>query len=320
MFTKRQLALAVALACSGQIASASIDVDGKFDGIELGKYSTIVGFTVQPFTKAKKDETATPIGGPIPGGFLALGMDKDTEKQYLFFKLPTDFVDNSFGTGSVGYPKTHTFEKLEKSDRAQFTFFPTVGESKTVEIDYISKTGDEGKNTDYTSAGLDKDGKGDFGPLGEVATSLEYNLSLDKYKDSDFLTNSPTPGDVKSLDWLFATGYELEFDKNTFSSDVFMYQSVLEGHYKGNTVYDGKGKEVLTLHQGHASPSKFGTGGQLIGMCDYASLTCGQGETLSKTLSVQNSQVPEPGTVSLLGAALAFLGIKRRRRRLATTT
>ena len=318
MFTKRRLALGVALALSGQAASASITVDGKFDGMGTDKYSTKVGFTLQPLTKAKKGETGTPIGGPIAGGFLALGEDAITKKQYLHFSVPPGYVDNSFGKGSFGYPKTHLFEKLVGSDNAEFTFFPTGGDSKTIKIDYISKTGNTGANTDYTSEGqkLKKDEVA-FGPLGEVATSLEYNLSLTKYSDPDYLVNSPTPGDSNYLDWIFATGYELEFAENTFNSEVFKDQSALEKNVKGNTVHDSKGKPVISLLQGHASPSKFGTGGQIIEICDSASLTC---DPTKLTKLTGPTGVPEPGTVSLLGAALAFLGINRRRRRRATTT
>ncbi|MGK0169798.1 MAG: hypothetical protein ACI9W2_001521, partial [Gammaproteobacteria bacterium] len=252
MPTKMVIAAGFALASHG--ASALIDVDGKFDGLASGKYSTVLGLSV----------------GGVSGGFVALG--ENAGGQYLYFSNPRGFVDNSYGdrdatfaSGSIGWGRTnkHRFSQLTGSDRAMFEF-SAGGSMTTVELDYLSETGSGGANSDFVSLGTGGHGSGSFAQLTQVASSLQYNLAT--YSDTNLQEYSPHAAGVggstsdaadyvltdaascTSVDcgtnfdeWIYEAGYELHFAAGTFSSDVFTSQAALAGNFSGNTISDGAG-------------------------------------------------------------------------------
>ena len=282
-----KLAIAVGFALASHGASALIDVDGKFDGVASGKYSTVLGLSVEG----------------VSGGFAALG--EDTNGQYLYFSNPLGFVDNSYGekeknstfaSGSIGWGKKkkgdkHTFKSLTGSDRAKFEFSLSGTSSGEVEIDYISEVGSSGQNSDFVSLGTGgKDGGGSFAQLTQVASSLQYNLAT--YSDMNLQKASPHAAGVggstsdaadyvltdatscTSVDcgmtfnkWIFESGYELHFAAGTFDSNIFTNQTALAASFSGNTITDDSGNTISIL-EGHASPSKTGNNAGTIVFCD----------------------------------------------------
>lgn len=99
----------------------------------------------------------------------------------LYFEQSTGVNDNSYGTNVVGWgAKSHTFNNLVGSDKAQFVFYNGLG-AKVLDIivDYISVKA--GTPSGYGTLGVSGgEGNVQFGSAAhvlEVKTSLDYNLN-----------------------------------------------------------------------------------------------------------------------------------------------
>jgi len=188
--TRRQiLALAAAVTLASPAGQAFI-ADGRFDGTAEG-YS--LGFDVS----FRLDD-----GNIVQGGRLYFGTDTaGSGDHYLYFAMPTDFVDNSYGANAVGWGnKGHRFKDLLKSDAVggrpnkpaleRFTLRPLGHNPLELTIDYIAQD-DSGPTRTFRSAGIQGDGGGISSSEGsvqsdpdgiaatavkEIATSMEYNI------------------------------------------------------------------------------------------------------------------------------------------------
>ncbi len=198
--TTATLALAV-----GPLAThASFNVDGRFGG-EAEGYS--LGFDVA----FDLDNGQTVDGGKVFFGTKESGADAG---HYLYFAMPKDFVDNSWGDNSVGWgSKTHTLKHLVGSDslgkRDKFVLRP-VNSSGEIELQVDYLAADDAKNPTFFRSGgigtvelggqdntqLNKnDGvveSGDASGVLEIATSAEYNITnfvsqadIDNYTDKN---------------------------------------------------------------------------------------------------------------------------------------
>ncbi len=295
-----------ALLGSSPAWATSITADGKLDS------SYQLGFTI-PFLDDK--------GNSIGDGQLYFGLDSGGN-EFLYFQLPTNYVDNTYGTqAAFDWSGGHTFDQLYGSDKwgvldkkSSAGGFEWNGNSVT--FDYIAGvpgsciTYDKKNNctkysiSDYRSGGVgtaltdgatDKnDGAinaGSAGSIVEIATSLEYDF--DQY-GTTYLADSPAmtsnvSGNISyasavAPNWIYSVGYEIEFAAGTFNSADWLDPA--------------KATSLITLGVVHASPSK-------TNYSTYGTPECFKGCT----------DVPEPGTLFLFGAGLGALGWARRRRR-----
>jgi hypothetical protein len=323
-FAMRKLALATALATVYSQAGATLVADGKLGDAAVGSahgtaaaalmgegYSTgwIVGFN---------DDAGNFIGN----GQLWFGTDGGGN-QFLYFLLPTDYVDNTYGTNaSAGWKKGHTFSDLLGSDSMGASpnlswndkagNYAGAGTNNAARIDYIancsaSTAAATNCKNGYRSAGVGGTGTGvtEFANGGgakwtkmdsaltgsaasilEIATSLEYDLN----------TIDPTATTNSSLNtnWLKEVGYEIEFKPGTFDPAKWGKDVQL---VSGQVSIPG----LLTLGDPHVSPPKT-TFGAYTTPCMIAGPGGGCG-------------APEPGTTWLLGAGLAGMAWYARRRR-----
>jgi len=222
--------------------------------------------------------------------------------------LPTSYVDNSYGTNSIGWgtdkhgnPKVHKFDELLGSDKAQFAFTMTGGPPVlNFKLDYIAC--DASAPSGYSCGGVakDKDTKSDGDVIQgfaddilAAATSLNYNLNVlpggpayttdSPATDDNYTPNPAIPG------WVYEAIYEFQVD-----GDVFGNQRVLNS----NGLAPGFG---IYLDELHASPHKSG---------QYKDIM-----VPLETSDAPGSPIPEPATFLLFGAATLTAALTNRLRR-----
>lgn len=212
---------------SGPASAASLVLDGVFDS----GYQLQFGVTINGTIGTGKNQTSTSGLGSI--GF---GIDSGTGNEFFYFKLPTNYVDNTYGSNSsAGWTTQHQFSDLLGSDvlgnKKSFQWTPQSGANSGVtqsgQIDYIAtdnedvtkattyRSGGFGEKDTNTNNGLTKKNDGGLSKdsstsdiLG-VATSLEYDLNV---IDSSATTDSST-----NAGWIDYVGYELVFKPGTFN-------------------------------------------------------------------------------------------------------
>lgn len=198
---KMVMGLAFAFGASFLAAAAMAGgVDGKIDATD--GYNEVYSVT---WTASDDHDTV------FTGGELHLNRNANGKVIQAAVKLPTAFVDNTYGTGSTnGYGHAHTFDELLGSDRLNITMYDANGDPIAnpnaggmgmgadpveVKLDYIAEVNG---GAGYRSAGVLKkdeflgadkitdkaDGEkvaaGDALDLiiTEVATSLEANFAM----------------------------------------------------------------------------------------------------------------------------------------------
>lgn len=299
-FKLRRIATAILFTSLAPSAQAALVADGKLDGVN----GTLEGYTLG-YTIGFIDDKGNAIGD----GKLFFG--EDASGQYLYFQMPLNYVDNTYGTNaSAGWTKGHTFDNLLGSDSlgaksgVYFSWSDASGKNE-VTIDYLAGVCNTSKctPTTYQSGGVGpsapnsgagsganwtkNEGKinvGSAASLLNIATSLEYNLAN---VDPSATTNSSL-----NPNWIKEVGYEIQFAKGTFNA--------------ADWADPAKAVGLITLGSPHVSPSMTGFGGYTNPSCFYG---C-------------NGQAPEPGTIWLLLGGLGGLGWlarRQKRRRLAAS-
>lgn len=208
-------------------------IDGKYDDIYTISPDSEVVCYVSESTGAYFGKLATlyqPTGDAV---YMVLAIDKG-------------FVDNTYGTGAVGWPSGHTFSQLVGSDRARFYGYNTAGATVlNIDVDYISAS--SGTPSGYASLGAAGTGATS---VQEWGTSLAYSLNYTGYCTggncgagaADLRVNSPatdlsyTPNPTYP-DWIFDVIYEIKINKSLFTG----------------------GFDSIEIPYIHASPSKLGT-------------------------------------------------------------
>ncbi|MBK8701457.1 MAG: Ig-like domain-containing protein [Saprospiraceae bacterium] len=167
--------------------------------------------------------------------------------------LSKNYVDNTYGTNSIGWPGAHTFADLTGSDNITLALYDG-GNVKKMEfkIDYLS--GSASAPSGYKSLGVSGgDGVMILGSVTDVVsaiTSMDVNLNQFNYV---LTTNSPLTDSEYDIDpsypnWIYDVWYEVEVKLSALGSGGF-----------GNVVVSGT----------HASPSKTGNTTESV-----ASITC----------------------------------------------
>lgn len=152
------------------------------------------------------------------------------------------FVDNTYGTGSIGWSGGHTFNDLVGSDHVQLALYDANGTKKMeFKLDYMSASASAPSG--YKSLGVTGgDGGMIVGSSSDVLgakTSLDVNFNEEGYV---LTTNSPATNSSYSINstypnWIYDVWYEVTVKASAFGSVGF-------------------GTPIIT--DVHASPSKTG--------------------------------------------------------------
>jgi uncharacterized repeat protein (TIGR01451 family) len=166
--------------------------------------------------------------------------------------LSRNFVDNTYGTGQVGWPgNNHTFNHLVGSDKVQLALYDTAGVKKLeFKLDYI--TASSGAPGGYASLGVTG---GDGGMLvGSAASIVSADSSLAANFRNGYVltTNSPATNASYAVNasypnWIYDVWYEVTFRADAFGSAGFGYPRITDMH---------------------ASPSKTGNNTEPVILCD----------------------------------------------------
>jgi hypothetical protein len=251
--------------------------------------------------EGKKDGIDNKI---VDGGTIRVG--RDDTGVFILVEVPIDVVDNVYGIAAATFgsgwvkedgisPQGHSLGDLLGSDKLEFDLTtntddpppPVVEEGKGGKV----KPPKQPRTDPDVSVNYDREGDDGTGVI-VYATSLQYNLAKIASNTPGFgdETDSPDPitdpiGPDLSADWVQKVQYEMHLDGSLFG-DGLPVPSDLSNFFL------------------HASPNK--------GKYDNKiKITCA-GDCDPNT----TTKVPEPGTLSLLGAGLLGLAVYRRRRRL----
>ncbi len=171
-----------------------------------------------------------------------------TNKLTIRTTFSKNFVDNTYGTGAIGWPSGHTFNQLVGSDNLQMALYDANNVKKMeFKLDYI--TASSGTPSGYKCLGV-SGGEGQMilgsaSDVVSVTTSLDKNLNTYNYT---LLTNSPatnssyTPN-ASYPNWIYDVWYEVTVNLAPFGSAGF-------------------GRPLISSV--HASPSKTGSNTELV--------------------------------------------------------
>ena len=143
------------------------------DDVVVGTLPGLAGGERRPSSIARS--VAMPMCMTVNGTNMVIGTLKseilpggDVKVTYLQSR---NVVDNTYGTGAVGWPKDHKFGDLTGSDKAQFVFYNADG-TKVLDVivDYLSSsaTYPSGYGTLGVSGG---EGKVNFGSAANVVSA-----------------------------------------------------------------------------------------------------------------------------------------------------
>ncbi len=263
--------------------SSAFIADGKFDASEGYSLAFDVSFLVEGGG-----------GATVDGGRLYFGTDDGSGDHFMYFAMPKDFVDNTYGDNAVGWGSHgHTFKDLLNSDslggdgtNAAMSFDTAGGNTLDIVIDYLAKGQSDPivyKSAGAGDAGFSQDDgeviSGDATVIKEIATSMEYNIAqfvsqadIDATADNHanpgvgLLKDSPV---VASID--DAGNYVVDIAASPGLAN-WIFEVGYEIQFEAGTFGDGwtsatEALSFVSLGDSHVSPSKVGFGGNIIGDC-----------------------------------------------------
>ena len=190
-----------------------------------GNLEPLPGANMQCFFPAAGPRGAG--GGNTPAASVEYVLEAiaGVDTVHVRLTLDPDFVDNSYGEGSIGWGKDgQQFKKLVGSDHAQLLMYDGDEElAITLRLDYISK--DKDAPSGYANLGVaDGDGDmegGDPDLVVATMTSLDRNLNERGYgtyvedsplTDDDYTPNRSTPN------WDYRVIYEAWVSQEAFEA------------------------------------------------------------------------------------------------------
>jgi hypothetical protein len=147
----------------------------------------------------------------------------------VVYRQSRSLVDNTYGTGAVGWPSGHTFNDLLGSDKAQFVFYNSAG-TKVLDVyaDYVSAASTSMYPSGYGTLGVTGgDGGVNYGSASSVV-SVKTTITTDLNQGSAFYgykVNSPLP-ESSFPTWDYVDGYELVILGSTFGASGFGHVDV----------------------------------------------------------------------------------------------
>ncbi len=145
------------------------------------------------------------------------------------------FVDNTYGTGAIGWPSGHTFSNLTGSDKLQLALYDATGVKKLeFEQDYF--TASSGAPSGYQSLGVSG---GDGGMIvGSASNVVGWKTSMDaNFNDYGYIltTNSPATNtsyapNATYPNWIYDVWYEVTVKLSAFGSAGFGYPRIADVH------------------------------------------------------------------------------------------
>jgi hypothetical protein len=178
---------------------------------------------------------------------------------HLRLTFDPDFVDNTFGTGSIGWPhrRGHTFLKdLIKSDHAELMASNAMGDEVVrFKLDYVSA--DPSAKSGYGSLGV----RGGDGKMisGDPAWILAWNTSISRNMNergyASYTVDSPatdasyTPN-PSAPDWDYRVVYEAWIDLAAFGSSGFGDASIESVHASPSK----SGEDTVIVKPGKCPP------------------------------------------------------------------
>ncbi len=217
---------------------------------------------------------------------ITYALDPANDKVKIRATLSKNFVDNTYGTGSIGWGNltTHTFSKLVGSDHLQISLLDANNVKKLeFKMDYI--TASTAAPSGYKSLGVTGgDGSmivGGSSDVLSVITSLDVNFNQYGYvlTTNSPATNSSYAPNPTYPNWIFDVWYETEVKLSAFGTAGF-------------------GKVGITGV--HASPSKTGNNTEVVteGPCCEMVVTLGNdsfvcsGGNVTMTPTITNGIAP----------------------------
>jgi hypothetical protein len=195
---------------------------------------------------------------------ITYAVDPANDKVKIRATLSKNFVDNTYGTGAIGWPGAgHTFNQLVGSDHLQLSLLDASNVKKMeFKMDYI--TASSSAPSGYKSLGVTGgDGNmitGASSDVISVLTSLDVNFNQYSYilTTNSPATNSSYAPNPTYPNWIFDVWYEVEVKLSAFGAAGF-------------------GKVGITGV--HASPSKTGNNTEVVteGPCCEMEITLGNG-------------------------------------------
>jgi hypothetical protein len=187
--------------------------------------------------------------------------------------LAKTFVDNTYGTNAIGWPKGHSFSNLKGSDNLQLALFDATGGKRLeFKMDYISATDVKLVPSGYASLGvMGGDGKmliGNASDVVDVITSLDKNFNEFGYvltENSPATDNNYTPNPTYP-NWIYEVWYEVTVKLSAFGSTGFGYPRITDVH---------------------ASPSKTGNNTEVVVPCPPAR-TAGSAKATDETVAARS--------------------------------
>jgi hypothetical protein len=192
-------------------------------------FTIVSGLTLQP--GEVKTFTSDPIilpvkmcqdigGTPTEVGTLYItSVDDCFRFKYVQSR---NVVDNTYGTGAVGWPKGHSFGNLTGSDKAEFRL-KDAGGGVVLDffLDYITSSSlfPSGYGTLGYSGGDGSLVSGNASNIKSYATSISDTINLPAYV-SGFTVNSPLP-ELANPTWGYDDSYTVLVKKSAFGASGF---------------------------------------------------------------------------------------------------